>query len=186
MLCMHRVKGRGGERETVSSWFYMCIVSSFIVVDPIKKKKQELRDERFSEFAPPSIYSSSSSKSSSSSELTSSPKRLKTDQDTQYSCPTTQGDLHVPSISTSTTGTLGANQTANNAAPGHPYQFGGYFYPTGPYPPPPFSVTPPMGMFPPPPPPGGPPYFATPPPPGMGVAYQQVSPPTTKSAPHNE
>ena len=163
----------------------MCITCSFIVVDPIKKKKQELRDERFSEFAPPSIYSSSLSSKSSSSELTSSPKRPRTDQDTQDSRHTTQGDLHVPSVSTSTTGILGANQTANNIAPGPPYPFGGYFYPPGPYPPPPFSVPPPMGMFPPPPPPGGPPYFATPPPPGVGVAFQQVAPPTTKSAPQN-
>jgi hypothetical protein len=149
-------------------------------VDPIKKKKQELRDERFSEFAPPSIYSSSSSPPKSSSDLTSSPKRPRTDQDTQDSCRTTQGDL--PSISTSTTGTLGPGAT-QTAAPGPPYQFGGYFYPPGPYPPP-FSV---MGMFPPPPPPPpGAPYFTTHPPPGMGVAYQyQISPPITKSAPQD-
>ena len=83
-------------------YYYARGLFPHIVVDPIKKKKQELRDERFSEFAPSSIYSSSSSKSSSSSELTSSPKRLKTDQDTQYSCPTAQGDLHVPSVSTCT------------------------------------------------------------------------------------
>ena len=74
------------------------------------------------------------------------------------------------------------SQAANSVAPDPPYQFGGYFYPTGPYPPPPFSVPSPMGMFPPPPspPPGGPPYFATSPPPGMDVVYQQqISPPTT-------
>jgi hypothetical protein len=168
--------------KLVNPWVY--VAYSFIVVDPIKKKKQELRDERFGEFAPPPIYSSSSK--SSSSDITSSPKRPRTDQDTQDSCRTAQGDIHLPSISTSTTGTLSTNQTANNAAPGPPYQFGGYFYPPGPYPPPPpFFVPPPMGMFPPPPPPGGP-YFATPPPPGMGVTYQyQVSPPTTRSAPQN-
>ena len=155
-----------------------------LVADPIKKKKQELRDERFSEFAPPSIYSSSSK--SSSSEPTSSPKRPRTDHDTQDSGHTIQGDL-------SSTSTPGASQTANStsaAATGVPaplyYQAGGYFYPPGPYPPP-FTVPPPsMGMPfppPPPPPPGGP-YFVMPPPPGMGVAYQhQVAPPTTESAP---
>ena len=159
---------------------------SLSVVDPIKKKKQELRDERFSEFAPPSIYSSSSK--SSSSELTSSPKRPRIDPNTQDSGHTTQ---QVDLSSASTPSTLGANQTANNAnaaatgIPAPPYQYGGYFYPPGPYPPP-FAVPPPppMGMpFPPPPPPGGL-YFAAPPPPGMGVAYQhQVAPPTTQSAP---
>ena len=153
-------------------------------MDPIKKKKQELRDERFSEFAPPSIYSLSSR--SASSELTSSAKRPRTDQDFQDP----QGDP-VPSMSTTPT-TSGAGQTANSAAttgipaPSYYYQPGGYFYPPGPYPSP-FTVPPPpppppMGMpfLPPAPPPPGGPYFATPPPPGMGVAYQhQAAPPTT-------
>lgn len=48
----------------VNPWFYMYVTYSTIVavtvVDPIKKKKQELykRREIYSEFAPPSIYSS--------------------------------------------------------------------------------------------------------------------------------
>ena len=157
-------------------------------MDPIKKKKQELRDERFSEFAPPSIYSLSSR---SSSELTSSAKRPRTDLNTQDPGHTPQSDP-VPSMSTTTPITSEAGQTASSVAatgipaPPYFYQPGGYFYPPGPYPSP-FTVPlppppPPMGMpFPPPapPPPGGP-YFATPPPPGMGVAYQhQAAPPTT-------
>ena len=154
------------------------IITSSSVVDPIKKKKQELRDERFNEFAPPSMYLSSTS---SSSDLTSSPKRPKTD--TQDLPHTVQNDLS----SVSSPSTSGTNQTAGSTTttgiPAPPYQVGGYFYPPGPYPPPPFTIPPPppMGMPCPPLPPGGP-YFAAHPSMGMGMIFQQ-SPPTTQLAP---
>ena len=177
---------RETEMEGESGMYRFYCSYSSLVVDPIKKKKQELRDERFSEFAPPLIYSSSSSKSSSS-ELTSLRKRPRTDHDTQDSGHTVQCDL-----SSTITSTPGASQTnsTSTAATGIPaspyYQAGGYFYPPGPYPPP-FTVPPPpvgMPFPPPPPPPPGGPYFATYPPPGMCVAFQhQVTPPTNESAP---
>lgn len=161
---------------------------SLLVVDPIKKRKQELRDERFSEFAPPSIYSSSKSPSL---DITSLPKRPKDD---------TQGDLShalqsgVPSASgpspPGTSQTTATSSMSSAGIPAPPYHVGGYFYPPGPYPPP-FAVPPPpplpMGMPYPPPPPPGAPYFAMPPPPGMSssVSYlsQNALPTTSHSVP---
>ena len=143
-------------------------------MDPIKKRKQELRDERLTEFAPPSIYSSSKT---SASELTGlSTKRPKTD--TEDSADTVHGSA---SLSTSTFNMSGASQNTATTVPGPPFHpAGSYFYPPGPYPPPPlFNVPPPPppGMSFAPPPPGGP-YFMPSPPLGMRMPYCYRTPPS--------
>ena len=139
------------------------------VVDPIRKRKKELEDERFSEFAPPSSYKNSAT------ELPKVAKMDNTDQKSDQSRPlgdqghksATEIPEEVPNQNVAESG------AASGPPPPPPQNYYQYQPPMFPFPPP-FMPSPLFGPVPPPPhgpipnfrpPPNWYPYFYPPPPP---------------------
>ena len=159
-------------------FYYACL--DITVVDPIRKRKKELEDERLPEFAPPSSYA----------KTTPQLKQVKVDQ-TEQQAPSLANATHEPpnlvpqqdgtSVSNSSNQpVLTQNQYQQQTMPQMPYAV------PYPYPPPNmlFYNGQPLLFRPPPPPPNGPipsgqppyyyPYFQPPPPPhGVPPSHPQ-------------
>ncbi|CAI8054720.1 Coiled-coil domain-containing protein 174 [Geodia barretti] len=163
-------KGGGEERDGgVAKKPYVRPWDKGKIVDPIRKRKKELEDERFSEFAPPSSYKNSAT------ELPKVAKMDNTDQKSDQSRPlgdqghksATEIPEEVPNQNVAESG------AASGPPPPPPQNYYQYQPPMFAFPPP-FMPSPLFGPVPPPPhgpipnfrpPPNWYPYFHPPPPP---------------------
>lgn len=182
-------KGKGELSTFQSPQHCVRIIILLSAIDPIRKRKKELEDERLNEFAPPSSYYKTTSGT------TSTPKVTKVDSLEPNSSGVVPPGDH--SRLSSSDGVGDAEKIQNSSNPPHPPPFiqPPFFNAPYPYPPNAMFAPPMVPLFgPPPPPPVGPilpnsqpqrpswyPQYFNPPPPPPTALSTMYQPPTSSS-----